>query len=171
VRLLDRGRSVAATDANGLPLGGQARLATVDITRALAQPRDRDVVIAERKRQRVTDDLELLGTDLGRSEVIAGETLDLAVVWHATRDVSKIYESRLRVLGPGDKPWGQVTLPTAGSANATSTWERNDIFKARYGLPLDRGAGPGEGRIVLELWEAGADRAAGRIELGRINVR
>ena len=75
------------------------------------------------------------------------------------------------MIGPGDKPWGQVTLPTAGSANATSTWERNDIFKARYGLPLDRSAGPGEGRIMLELWESGADRPAGRVELGRVNVR
>ena len=62
-------------------------------------------------------------------------------------------------------------MPPAGSANPTGTWERGDIFKARYGLPLDRTAGPGEGRIVLELWEPGANRAAARVELGKIQVR
>jgi hypothetical protein len=129
------------------------------------------VIIAERKRQRVNDDLELIGNDLGRSEVIAGETLDIAVAWRATRDVSKDYEARLRVVGRNDASWGQLTMPPAGSANPTGTWERNDIFKARYGLPLERTAGPGEGRIVLELWEPGADRAAGRVELGRVQVR
>jgi hypothetical protein len=129
------------------------------------------VVIAERKRQKMNDDLELIGNDLGRTEVIAGETLDLAVVWRAVRDVSKNYEARLRVLGRGDTSWGQVTMAPAGSANATDTWERGDIFKARYALPLERTAGPGEGRIVLELWEPGADRASARVELGRVQVR
>lgn len=171
VRLLDRGRAVAVTDAGGQAVGNLARLIDVDIVRSLSQPRERDVTIAERKRQRVNDDLELIGNDLGRTEVIAGETLDLAVVWRAVRDVSKNYEARLRVLGRGDQAWGQVTMAPAGSANGTDSWERNDIFKARYGLPLDRTAGPGEGRIVLELWEPGARQPAGRVELGKVQVR
>ena len=58
-----------------------------------AQARDRDIVIADRKHQKVTDDLELMGTDLGETELTAGGSLELALVWHATRDVPKEYQA------------------------------------------------------------------------------
>jgi hypothetical protein len=171
VKLFDRGQLVPVLDGSGNPAGGQAKLIAVDITRSAAQARERDVVIADRKRQKVAEDLELLGTDLGLTDVTPGDTLDIAVVWHALRDVSKSYEVRLRVLGAGDRSWGDATAQVAGSANPTGTWEKNDIFKGQYAVTLDRSAGPGDGRLVLELREIGSDRVAGRVDLGKVTVR
>jgi len=171
VKLFDRGQLVPILDASGRPAGGPVRLIDVNLDRASAQPRERDVAIADRKRQKVTDDLELIGTELHQTDLAAGDTLDLAVAWHATRDVSKNYEARLRVLGSGDRVWGEAILPPAGSGNPTGDWERNDIFKAQYAVPLNRDAGPGDARLVLELREVGSDRVAGRVDLGQISVR
>jgi len=170
VKLFDRGQLVSILDDRGLPAGGQVRLIDMNLDRATAQPRERDVAIADRKRQKVTDDLELIGTELHQTDLAAGDTLDLAVVWRATRDV-KDYEARLRILGPGDRSWGEVSLPPAGAGNPSEKWERNDIFKAQYAVPLNRDAGPGDARLVLELREVGSERTAGRVDLGQISVR
>jgi hypothetical protein len=171
VKLFDRGRPLPTLDARGLPAGTQAKLIDVDIERTEAQPRERDVDIAERKRQKLTDDIEIVGNNLGDAELTAGGSLDLALVWRALRDVPKEFEARIRIVGNGDKNWGELVMPPTGAANPTSNWERNDIFKGQYRVPVDRAAGPGEGRLVVELRERGSDRNVGRVEIGKVNVR
>jgi hypothetical protein len=171
VKLFDRGRPLTTLDAKGLPAGTQSKLIDIDIQRTESQPRERDVKIAERKRQKLTDDVEIIGNDLGEPELTAGGTLDLALVWRAVRDVPKEYDARIRIVGSGDKTWGELTVPPTGPANPTANWERNDIFRGQYHVPIDRAAGPGEGRLIVELRERGTDRVAGRTEIGKVTVK
>src|SRR5207248_6703705 len=127
--------------------------------------RERDVVIAEHKRQKVSDDLEVLGNNLGETELTAGGSLDLALIWRATRDLPKEYEARIRILGGNDKVWGELVAPLAGAGNPSGAWERNDIFRGQYHVLLDRAAGPGDGRLVVEVVEHGTERVVGRTEI------
>jgi hypothetical protein len=172
VKLLDRGRPLPVTDAGGVVRGTQSTLIPVDIQRSEAQARERDVTIAERKRQKLTDDLEIIGNNLGDDpELTAGSSFDLALVWRAVRDVPSDYEARIRIVGSGDKSWGELVVPPAGTANPTDNWERNDIFKGQYRVPVDRAAGPGNGRLVVEVRERGTERTVGRTEIGRVTVK
>jgi hypothetical protein len=169
---LDRGRPLPVTDADGTVRGTQSTLIPIDLQRSESQARERDVVIAERKRQKLTEDLEIIGNNLGDDpELTAGSSLDLALVWRALRDVSSDYEARIRIVGSGDKVWGELITPLAGSANATDNWERNDIFKGQFRVPIERAAGPGNGRLVVEIRERGAERVVGRTEIGRVTVK
>ncbi len=61
--------------------------------------------------------------------------------------------------------------PPAGSANPTGDWERNDIFRGQYRIPVDRAAGPGDARLVVELRERGGERTVARAEIGRVTVK
>jgi hypothetical protein len=172
VKLFDRGRPLPTLDAQGRPAGTQAKLIDIDILRTESQPRERDVPIAERKQQELTEDLEIVGNDLGDDrELTAGGSFDLTLVWRALRDVPEEYEARIRIVGRGDKNWGEVTVPPAGAANPTDNWERNDLFKGQYRVPVDRAAGPGEARLVVELRERGTDRTVGRAEIGKVTVK
>ena len=157
VKLFDRGRPLPTLDARRLPAGTQAKLIDVDILRTESQPRERDVTIAERKRQKLNDDLEIVGNDLGDDrELTAGGSLDLALVWRALRDVPKEYDARIRIVGRNDQTWGELVVPPTGPGNPTGVWERNDIFKGQYRVPVNRDAGSGEARLVVELREQGA---------------
>ena len=114
VKLFDRGRPLPTLDARGLRAGTQAKLIDVDILRSESQPRERDVEIAERKRQKLSDDLEIVGNNLGDAELTAGGSLDLALIWRALRDVPKEYDAHIRIVGSGDKSWGELTVPPPG---------------------------------------------------------
>ena len=172
VKLFDRGRPLPTLDPQGFPAGTQAKLIDVDILRTEAQPRERDVTIAERKRQKLNDDIELVGNDLGDNrEVTAGSSLDLALVWRALRDVPKEYEARFRIVGRNDQTWGELVMPPTGPGNPTGVWERNDIFKGQYRVPVNRDAGSGDARLVVELREQGTTAVVGRAEIGRVAVK
>ena len=172
VKLFDRGRPLPTLDARRLPAGTQAKLIDVDILRTESQPRERDVTIAERKRQKLNDDLEIVGNNLGDNrELTAGGSLDLALVWRALRDVPKEYEARLRIVGRNDQTWGELVVPPTGPGNPTGVWERNDIFKGQYRVPVDLDAGSGEARLLVELRERGTSEQVGRAEVGKVTVK
>jgi hypothetical protein len=38
-------------------------------------------------------------------------------------------------------------------------------------VPIDRGAGPGEARLIVELREVGSQQVVGRAEVGKLNVK
>jgi hypothetical protein len=171
VKLLDRGRPLPIVDGSGTTIDSQATIIPIEIKRSESQARERDIVIAERKRQKLTDDVEIVGNNLGEPELTAGGSLDLALIWHAIRDVPKEYEARIRLVGPGDKDWGGLVTPLAGAANPSAAWEKNDIFRGQYRIPVDRAAGPGEARLVVELREKETGKVVGRTELGRVQVK
>ncbi|MCC7372311.1 MAG: hypothetical protein IT306_28110 [Chloroflexi bacterium] len=171
LKLFDRGRPLPVMGANGLPQGTQAKLIDVQILRTEAQAREREVKILERKRQKLSDDLELLGNSLGESEVSAGGELELALIWRALRDVPKEYQARLRIIGERDRVAGELVVPPTGVGNPTNIWERNDIFRGQYRVPIDRAAASGNARLVVELLDPATNQAVGRAEIGRVTVK
>jgi hypothetical protein len=171
VKLFDRGRPLPVLGKDGLPAGTQAKLIDVEITRSESQAREREVEITERKRQNLTDDLEIVGNNLGESEVSAGGELELALVWHAIRDVPKEYRARIRIVGDGDRVAAELIAPVAGEGNPSAAWERNDIFRGQYRIPIDRAARSGNARLIVELLEPGSDKGIGRVEIGRVTVK
>lgn len=171
VKLFDRGRPLTVLGTDGRPTGTQAKLIDVEITRSESQARAREVKISERKTQKLTDDLQLIGNNLGDSEVSAGGELELALIWHAIRDVPKEYRARLRIVGDGDRVAGELIVPPTGEGNPTAIWERNDIFRGQYRIPIDRAARAGNARLIVELLEPGSDRGVGRAEIGRVTVK
>jgi hypothetical protein len=62
-------------------------------------------------------------------------------------------------------------VPPTGAANPTGGWEKNDIFKGQYRVPVNREAGPGQGRLVVELREVGGTEVLGRAEIGKVTVK
>ena len=72
----------------------------------------------------------------------------------------KEYEARIRIVGRDDQTWGELVVPPTGPGNPTGVWERNDIFKAQYRVPVE----PRRRARARHAWswsfvERGADRA------------
>ncbi len=170
LKLLENGRPLAVTDHSGTPVGATATLIQVNLGKSEAPAREREVPIAERRRIRVNDELEIVGLELSQDSVAIGEGVTATLIWRATRDVRRDYTAKLRVVGPGGENWGDVAAPVAGALNPTSTWERADIFRARYTVRVHEAAGSGEGQLVVELYEAGTERPSGRAEFGAVSV-
>ncbi|MGE3273081.1 MAG: hypothetical protein AB7P40_30390, partial [Chloroflexota bacterium] len=171
VKLFDRGRPLSVLGQDGRPTGTQAKLIDVQILRSEAQAREREVKQIQRKSQELNDDLELIGNNLGDTDVTAGGELELALGWRALKDISTNYTARLRIVGNGDRIAGELVTPPTGPGNPTDRWERNDIYRGQYRIPIDRAARSGNARLIVELLEPGSDQPVGQAEIGRVRVK
>jgi hypothetical protein len=170
LKLLEGERPLSVVGPTGNAIGPVATLIPVQLERTDAQPREREVAIAERRRLRFNDDIEGFGYEIGKNVVTAGGTLDVQIAWRSLRDSRRDYAVKLSIVGRDGRSLGEVTAPVAGAQNPSSKWERGDIFRGQYRIRVGRSTPGGEARVVAELVDSATGAAQGRVELGRVNT-
>jgi hypothetical protein len=171
MRVLDGERALNVLDQNGNPAGVQAVLGDVLLNKAAAQPREREVQVTNRERVRLTDDLDIMGGEYGRSELAPGEPLDLQLVWRALRDGKRDYQVRLALESRDGKTLAEQISRPAGESNPTSRWEERDIFRGQYRLVPRAGSPAGQAQLVLELRDATTGKTEVKRELQSVTIR
>ncbi|HJW83793.1 MAG TPA: hypothetical protein VJ754_05760 [Anaerolineae bacterium] len=98
------------------------------------------------------DQIELLGYDVDRTEVRAGQALTLTLYWRALKTPEADYTVFTHLLDPaGIQRGGQDNPPVNGTYN-TSRWLPGEVVVDPYHIPLDVGAPPGEYAIEIGLY-------------------
>jgi 4-amino-4-deoxy-L-arabinose transferase-like glycosyltransferase len=100
---------------------------------------------------------ELLGYDVGRGRVRAGEAIAVTLYWRCLGRIEHNYTLAVQVLGPDYKSYGGVNLYPGRGNFATSLWQVGDTFSEIYWIPiaLDVPA-PVMGRIKVALFTDGS---------------
>ncbi len=104
------------------------------------------------------DQIALLGYELDRASLKAGESITLTLVWRALRPPDADYTVFTHLLDTsGAQRGGKDSAPRDGTYN-TSLWAANEVIVDTYVIPLDANAPPGEYTIEIGLYrfESGA---------------
>lgn len=94
----------------------------------------------------------LIGYELDKVEVQAGETLPLTLYWEAMAPLSRDYTVFTQVLGPGNEKIGQKDNQPQGGDYPTSFWDVGEIVPDAYEIQLDPEAPAGEYRLVVGMY-------------------
>ena len=94
----------------------------------------------------------LIGYELDKVEVQAGETLPLTLYWEAMAPLSHDYTVFTQVLGPGNEKIGQKDNQPQGGDYPTSFWDVGEIVPDAYEIQLDPEAPAGEYRLVVGMY-------------------
>jgi hypothetical protein len=100
------------------------------------------------------DRLALVGWDVSRRVVAAGEALDLTLFWECLADMDQAYTVSAQVQdGRGGKVAQEDAWP---GGTDTSGWEVGEQIVDRRRLVIDPGAPPGSYELVLRVygWES-----------------
>lgn len=98
---------------------------------------------------------ELLGYDVGRGRVRAGEAIAITLYWRCLGRMEHNYTLSVQVLGPDYRSYGGVNLYPGRGNFATSLWEIGDTFKETYWIPIASDVpAPVMGRIKAALFRA-----------------
>lgn len=98
------------------------------------------------------DQIELLGYDLDRNKIRAGEPISLTLYWHALKTPDADYTVFTHLLdASGVQRGGKDNPPVNGTYN-TSLWIAGEVVADRYAIPLDADAPPGEYTIEIGLY-------------------
>ncbi len=122
--------------ATGLPLDA-SRLPTVPLE----------------ERPRLGDAVELIAAESGETQVLAGETLSLALYWRALAPMETSYTEFVQVIDESGSKAGQTdSLPCHGGCQ-TTTWRAGDLVGERYDLDIASDAAPGRYQIVAGMYD------------------
>jgi hypothetical protein len=96
---------------------------------------------------------ELLGYDVGRGRVRAGEAIAITLYWHCLSRMEHNYTLSVQVLGPDYHSYGGVNLYPGRGNFATSLWQVGDTFSETYWIPVAPDVpAPVMGRIKVALF-------------------
>ncbi|TEU13117.1 MAG: DUF2142 domain-containing protein [Anaerolineales bacterium] len=96
---------------------------------------------------------ELLGYDVGRGRVRAGEAIAITLYWRCLGRMEHNYTLSVQVLGPDYRSYGGVNLYPGRGNFATSLWQVGDAFKETYWIPIASDVpAPVMGRIKVALF-------------------
>lgn len=95
--------------------------------------------------------VELLGYDLPRTRVRAGETFSLVLYWHALAPMEKNYQSFVHLAEPLDRVWGQEDHLNPGGL-PTRRWPLDKYVWDEYDIQVRPETPPGEYRVNVGLY-------------------
>ncbi|MFQ6057600.1 MAG: glycosyltransferase family 39 protein [Anaerolineae bacterium] len=95
------------------------------------------------------DQLELVGYDLDRKRVQAGEMLNLKLYWQAQRDLDRDYTAFTHLLSQGEHIYGQLDRRLGGDFYPSSRWPVGEVVQEEYPIVVLPGTPPG--RYPLEV--------------------
>jgi 4-amino-4-deoxy-L-arabinose transferase-like glycosyltransferase len=96
---------------------------------------------------------ELLGYDVGKGRVRAGEAIAVTLYWRCLGRMERNYTLSIQVLGPDYHSYGGVNLYPGRGNFATSLWQVGDTFSESYWIPIASDApAPGMGHIKVALF-------------------
>jgi hypothetical protein len=95
------------------------------------------------------DQIELVGFDLDRREVQAGDTLHLRLHWRVTRPLSVDYTAFTHLINQAEHIYGQHDRRLGGDFFPTSLWPEGELVSEDYAIRVQPGTPPG--RYPLEV--------------------
>ncbi|MDI7274768.1 MAG: DUF2142 domain-containing protein [Anaerolineae bacterium] len=125
---VETGERLVVRDREGRVLGDNVRFGEILVR---SEPRDG---IANPLDYRFGEGMALIGYDLDRTALRAGETLRLTLYWKCLAPMAKDYTVFTHVLGPGDAIWAQKDAWPQDGAAPTSTWQVGQVIADRYDL-------------------------------------
>jgi hypothetical protein len=96
--------------------------------------------------------VSLTGYKLDKTEVKAGETINVALYWRAQEKMVEDYTVFVHLVDEEGSIWGQHDSQPVNGYYPTSLWDQDEIVKDEHTLAIGEGAPPGEYRIEVGMY-------------------
>jgi len=156
-------RQAQLVDSEGAFYGEVLPLGSLQI----ARPWRRGVIEPEVALEAVhlAPDLDLVGYDLDREAISPGETIHLALYWHALGEIAHNYVVTIRLM---DEEGNAAAAWTEEPAYPTSNWRAGDLWRDWRDLKTPASLPPGEYQLTVQLAGAASLTPA---TLGQVQVQ
>jgi 4-amino-4-deoxy-L-arabinose transferase-like glycosyltransferase len=153
-------RELQVLDETGVSLGPRLALGTLDIGRHQEQPSVEPKTLLENAH--LVPEIALLGYDLDQRRFSPGETMHLALYWHALNETDRDYAVTFQLVDET----GEITTEwTEALAYPTSQWQADDLWRDWHALRIAPDVPAASYQLKVRLAGAPTEAGLGRIEL------
>ncbi len=170
VYLLETGKRLPLVDSSGAPQGTAVRL-EVEVGSSDSPPVLGDLNLPHWVERDLTSQLRLLGYELEREAVLAGQDVSLRLIWHALEVMPRDYQVQLELRGSGGT-YGRGIFDLVSSDYPTSQWRPGEMLQEWYTLPTSEEMPTGEVSILLNLLDEGGQPVLAQpVEAGKVWIQ
>jgi hypothetical protein len=94
----------------------------------------------------------LTGYKLDKTEVKAGETIEVALYWRAQKKMAEDYTVFVHLVDEEGTIWGQHDSQPVNGYYPTSFWDQDEVVKDEHALVIGEDTPPGEYRIEVGMY-------------------
>jgi 4-amino-4-deoxy-L-arabinose transferase-like glycosyltransferase len=153
-------RELQVLDEAGAPLGHSLALGTLEIGRHQEQPSVEPKTLLENAR--LLPDIALLGYDLDQRLYSPGETMHLALYWHALNEIDGDYAVTFQLV---DEAGEVATEWTEAPGYPTSHWQAGDLWRDWHALRIAPDVPATSYQLKVRLASTPAEAVLGSIEI------
>jgi hypothetical protein len=96
--------------------------------------------------------MSLTGYKVDKTEVKAGETIEVALYWQAQKKTVEDYTVFVHLVDEEGTIWGQHDSQPVNGYYPTFFWDQDEIVKDKHALVIREGTPPGEYRIEAGMY-------------------
>ncbi len=114
--------------------------------------------------------LELLGYNVDRPAVQAGEGVHLTLFWRSLKEMDQPYAVLLQLLDEGGGIAAEETFPVGAEAYDTTQWRAGEVVRSQHYLPVPAETSAGRHRLQLTVIDQRGTPVAAATDLGELQV-
>jgi hypothetical protein len=115
-------------------------------------------------------ELELLGYDMARPAVPAGEGVHLTLFWRSLKQMNQFYAILLQLVDEGGGVAAEATSPVASEAYPTTQWQAGEVVRSQHYFPIPAEASAGRHRLQLAVIDQEGMPLAVAIDLSELEI-
>lgn len=156
-------------DERARATASSTRVGNLQVVKPLAPPHVEPTDQLARTEGEIAPGIRLLGYDLPVRVVGPGETMTVALYWHALEDIRRDYTVSLQIRDSAGDIWSEQVGRRVDDTYATTEWEEGEILRDWHDVSLPADIAQGEYEVFIRVLEG--DDSVSEASLGRIEVK
>jgi 4-amino-4-deoxy-L-arabinose transferase-like glycosyltransferase len=170
VYLLETGERLRLVDSSGAPRSTSVRL-EVEIGSSDHSPALADLNLSYSVARDLMPQLGLLGYELEREALLAGQDVSLRLAWQALEAMSQDYRLQLKLQDADGTIYGEGIFDLVTTDYPTSQWRPGEVLQEWYTLPAGEGTATGEASLMLGLLDEKGDAVSQTVKVARVWIQ
>jgi len=157
-------------DEQGVAVGTSLAAGKLTVVRPPKPPSIEELEIKHPVAVGFGEELELLGYDIGRATVQAGEGVHLTFLWRSLKEMVQPYAILLQLADEGGRIASERVFPIASDAYPTTQWQAGEVVRSQHYFPVQAEASAGRHRLQLAVMDQEGVPLAAAIDLIELEI-
>jgi len=157
-------------DEQGRAVGTSLVVGELTVVRPRKPPSIKEVDIKHPRPCNFEDELELLGYDIDRSAVQAGEGVHLTLFWRGLREMGQSHAVLLQLVDDGEGIKAEETFPIASEAYPTTQWQAGEVVRSQHYFLIPAGTSAGRRQLQLAVIDREGMPLTAAIDLSELEI-
>jgi len=157
-------------DEQGVAVGASVTVGKLTVVRPRKPPSIEELKIQHPAAIKFGEELELMGYNMDRPSIQAGEVVHLTLFWRSLKEMNRAYAVLLQLANEEGEMVTEETFLVASEAYPATQWQAGEVVRSQRYLSVPADAPAGRYRLQLVVIDQEAMSLGAAVDLGELQI-